>query len=177
MKKPQYTHGFVDRHGKARFYFRRKGHKQIPLPGLPWSPEFMTAWDAAMKGDATPALTIGADQTKPGTVDALVAAYFASSQFLSLSLSTRATYRGIIERFRKENGQRRIAHLQRDKLREMLGNWVRTPAAANNWLSEWVDSTCGTTSFPFDSRRRARSWRSRSCLNCARRSMQRLLKT
>ena len=134
MKKPQYTHGFVDRHGKARFYFRRKGHKQVPLPGLPWSPEFMTAWEAAMKRDATPALTIGANQTKPGTVDALVVAYFASSQFLSLSPSTRATYRGIIERFRKENGQRRIAHLQRDKLREMLGNRVKTPSAANNWL-------------------------------------------
>ena len=94
----------------------------------------MKAWDAAMKGHATPALTIGANQTKPGTVDALVVAYFASSQFLSLSPSTRATYRGIIERFRKENGQRRIAHLQRDKLREMLGNRVKTPAAANNWL-------------------------------------------
>jgi len=86
------------------------------------------------EGDATPALTIGANQTKPGTIDALVVAYFASSQFLSLSPSTRATYRGIIERFRKENGQRRIAHLQRDKLREMLGNRVKTPAAANNWL-------------------------------------------
>jgi integrase len=134
MKKPQYTHGFIDRHGKPRFYFRRKGHKQIPLPGLPWSPEFMTAWEAAMKGDATPALTIGANQTKPGTVDALVVAYFASSQFLSLSPSVRATYRGIIERFRKENGQRRIVHLQRDKLREMLGNRVKTPSAANNWL-------------------------------------------
>jgi len=37
MKKPQYARGFIDRHGKARFYFRRKGRKQIPLPGLPWS--------------------------------------------------------------------------------------------------------------------------------------------
>ena len=35
MKKPLYTHGFLDRHGKARFYLRRPGFKQVPLPGLP----------------------------------------------------------------------------------------------------------------------------------------------
>jgi hypothetical protein len=35
MKKPRYTHGFVDRHGRSRYYFRRPGFKQVPLPGLP----------------------------------------------------------------------------------------------------------------------------------------------
>src|SRR6266566_3769046 len=134
MKRPRYTHGFIDRHGKPRFYFRRKGYKQIALPGIPWSPDFMNAWDAAMKGDAAPPLSIGATRTVPGTVAALVVAYFSSPQFLSLSPSTQVTYRGIIERFRNEHGQRRVAHLQRDKLREMLGNRVKTPAAANNWL-------------------------------------------
>lgn len=134
MKRPRYTHGFIDRHGKPRFYFRRKGYKQLALPGIPWSPEFMKAWEAAMKGDAAPPLVIGATRTTPGTVAALVGAHFASPQFLSLSPSTRATYRGIIERFRNEHGERRVAHLQRDKLREMLGNRVKTPAAANNWL-------------------------------------------
>ena len=39
-------HGFVDRHEKARFYYRRGG-KNVPLPGLPWSPEFMAAYEAA----------------------------------------------------------------------------------------------------------------------------------
>src|SRR5262249_9111243 len=51
-----------------------------------------------------------------------------------LSPSTQATYRGIIERFRREHGHRRVAHLQRDKISEMLGNRVKTPSAANNWL-------------------------------------------
>jgi integrase len=134
MRKPPYTHGFVDRHGKPRFYFRRPGHKQVPLPGLPWSPDFMAAYEAAMKGEAAPRIEIGASRTKPGTVAALVVAYFGSAQFLSLSPSTQATYRGIIERFRAEHGHRRVAHLQRDKLSEMLGNRVKTPSAANNWL-------------------------------------------
>jgi len=134
MRKPPYTHGFIDRHGKPRFYFRRAGYKQVPLPGLPWSPEFMTAYEAAMKGEAAPRIQIGANRTQPGTVAALVVAYFGSSQFLSLSPSTQATYRGIIERFRRDHGHRRVAHLQRDKLAEMLGNRVKTPSAANNWL-------------------------------------------
>src|SRR5882724_8578763 len=133
MKKPKYTHGFIDRHGRSRYYFRRRGYKQVPLPGLPWSPKFMAAYDAAMNGEA-PHIEIGVERTKPCTVAALVVAYFRSPEFLSLSPSTQATYRGIIERFRVDHGHRRVAHLQRDKLSEMLGNRVSTPSAANNWL-------------------------------------------
>jgi hypothetical protein len=39
-RPPKYVQGFIDRHGKARFYFRRPGFKSVSLPGLPWSPEF-----------------------------------------------------------------------------------------------------------------------------------------
>ena len=43
--KLRYVHQFVDRNGKARFYFRRAGvHKT--LPGLPGSSEFMAAYAA-----------------------------------------------------------------------------------------------------------------------------------
>ena len=134
MKKPRYTHGFVDRHGRSRYYFRRPGFKQVPLPGLPWSPSFMAAYEAAMKGEALPRKEIGESRSQPGTIAALVAAYFSSPQFKGLSASTQATYRGIIERFRREHGHRRIVTLQRDKLAEMLGNRAATPTAANNWL-------------------------------------------
>lgn len=53
-----YVHGFVDRHGKSRFYFRRPGFKQVALPGLPRSPGFMAAYEAAL-ADA-PRVEIGA---------------------------------------------------------------------------------------------------------------------
>ena len=52
MKMPKYTQAFTDRHGRPRFYFRRKGFARIRLPGLPWSPEFMAAYQAAMAGQA-----------------------------------------------------------------------------------------------------------------------------
>jgi hypothetical protein len=34
-RPPRYCHGFTDRHGKPRWYFRRAGFKKLPLPGLP----------------------------------------------------------------------------------------------------------------------------------------------
>ena len=33
-----------------RYYFRRRGTKAIPLPGLPGSEEFMAAYAAALAG-------------------------------------------------------------------------------------------------------------------------------
>jgi hypothetical protein len=45
-RPPQYCNGFIDRYGKARWYFRRAGFKRMALPGLPWSPEFMAAYEA-----------------------------------------------------------------------------------------------------------------------------------
>src|SRR4051794_7923573 len=102
MKKPRYTHGFIDRHGKARFYFRRPGFKSIALPGMPWSPTFMAAYEAALSGESKP-VDLGASKTKPGTIGALVVAYYNSGQFQGLPAdSTKTTYRGIIERFRAE---------------------------------------------------------------------------
>jgi hypothetical protein len=54
-----------------RRYFRRKGYKQIPLPGLPGSEEFMAAYQAAVAG-TTSSRDIGANHTKPGTVNAAI---------------------------------------------------------------------------------------------------------
>ena len=68
-RPPKYVHGFVDRHGKPRFYFRRPGFKRMALPGLPWSPEFMSAYEAAL-GAAR--VEIGASRTVAGTVNAVV---------------------------------------------------------------------------------------------------------
>ena len=49
-RPPKFVQGFIDRNGHARFYFRRTGFKRVVLPGLPWSPAFMEAYEAAMAG-------------------------------------------------------------------------------------------------------------------------------
>src|SRR4051812_33451280 len=114
MKLPRYVHGFVDRHGKPRFYFRRPGYKRTPLPGLPYSTEFLDAYQAAL--DGKPKLELGTSRSKPGTVAAAVAGYFGSMAFATLAESTRRTRRQILERFRGDHGANGIATLGRSHI-------------------------------------------------------------
>jgi integrase len=129
---PKYVQGFIDRHGKPRYYLRRPGHKPVPLPGLPWSPSFMAAYQAAME-DA-PRVEIGAARTKPGTVAAAVVSYFNSWAFRNLADETRRTRKNILERFREQHGDKRIALLQPDHVKAILAAKAGTPQAANNFL-------------------------------------------
>jgi hypothetical protein len=49
--KLKYVNGFSNRDRKSqrvRYYFRRRGIKAIPLPGVPGSEEFMAAYSAAL---------------------------------------------------------------------------------------------------------------------------------
>lgn len=93
-RPPKFVHGFIDRHGKPRFYFRRPGFKRTALPGLPWSPDFMAAYEAAMAG--TPRLDLGAARSKAGTVAAAVAGYFGSAAFTMGAETMRRTRRQIL---------------------------------------------------------------------------------
>jgi integrase len=129
---PKYVHGFLDRHGKTRFYFRRSGFKQVALPGLPWSPEFMGAYQAALAD--TPPLEIGASRTVAGTVNAVVIGYFGSAAFQNLAPASQRQYRGILERLRREHGDKRIATLERRNVVALLNAKTATPAAARDLL-------------------------------------------
>src|SRR5262245_52315683 len=114
----KYVHQFVDkRYGKPRFYFRRPGIKQIPLPGLPGSPEFNAAYEQAVAG-VVPG--VGTRRIRAGSFDALVLAYFNSPTFLTRSPSTRRTYRAILERFTREHGEKPVAALMRQHINAML---------------------------------------------------------
>ena len=42
---------------------------------------------------------VGASRTKPGSVSALIAKYYRSAEWANLSNATKATYRGVLERF------------------------------------------------------------------------------
>ena len=86
-RPPRYTHGYVDRHGKPRWYLRRRGFKNVALPGLPWSPEFMAADEAAFAGQEP--RQIGASRTKPGSMSALIVKFYRSGEWASLASSAR----------------------------------------------------------------------------------------
>lgn len=128
-RPPKFVHGFTDRHGKARFYFRRAGFKRTALPGLPWSPEFMAAYGAASAGES-PHAEIGASRTKLGTINALVVAYFTSAQFRTLAPATQSNRRNILQKFRVAHGEKRFALLQRPHIQKMVTEKLDTPFAA-----------------------------------------------
>lgn len=131
LKLPPHVQAFADRHGKARYYFRKYGLDRVPLPGLPWSPEFMAAHSAALAGQKVKP-DIGSGGTGPGTIDALAVAYLQSAAFVNLASSTQATYAGILASFRREHGKKRVAKLEPHHIEQMMEQKARTPAAANN---------------------------------------------
>ena len=136
MKLPKYVHAFIDRrNGKItpRYYFRRRGFSGAALPGLPWSPAFMAAYETALNG-ASAERDIGANRTIPGTVNAVIISYYNSGAFQSLAAETRRSRRGILERFRAEHGDKRIALLQRTHIDQMVVAKSGTPSAARNFL-------------------------------------------
>src|SRR5438477_12898826 len=92
-----FVHEYKDRHGKLSRYFRRPGFKRIPLPGLPGSEEFMAAYQRAL--ELAPRTEIGADRTKPGTIDALIVQYLKSDNFTkALAPETQRMRRNILDR-------------------------------------------------------------------------------
>lgn len=129
-----YIHEFRDRHGKIRRFVRLPGRKQVPLPGLPGSEEFMAAYAAALAGEA-PRREIGAARTKPGTVSAAVTSFFNSAAFQMGAQDTRRPRRNILERFRAEHGDRRIALLEQRHIARMVAAKAETPSAARNFLN------------------------------------------
>ncbi|MEM7006514.1 MAG: tyrosine-type recombinase/integrase [Pseudomonadota bacterium] len=130
-KRPPYLNIYRDRHGRERIYFRRKGYPAVPLSTPLYSDEFWAAYQKAM---TLPKRAIGAARTKPGTINELIVSYYRSPEFTTLRASTKATYRGIIERFRKDHGDKRVAKLQRKHIRQMFQAKAETPNAANNFL-------------------------------------------
>ncbi len=133
MKMPKHVHGYVDRHGKARFYLRRKGYAQIPLPGLPWSPQFMAVYEEAMSSE-TPKITAATNRIKPGTIEAVVHSYFNSVAFSDLADETKRTRKNILLRFANEHGEKRIAMLRREHVVAIFTKKKDKRFAARNWL-------------------------------------------
>lgn len=130
MKLPKYVQGFVDREtGRAYHYFRRTGSSRVPLPGLPWSPQFMAAYQEAL--DAAPP-QVGAAHTRAGSLDAGLAQYYPSREFRSLKSGTQRLWRAIFERWRNDDGYKPLARLPREYIIRRLSEMK--PHAARNWL-------------------------------------------
>jgi integrase len=90
----------------------------------------MTAYNAALA--AMTVREIGKAKSTPGTVSAMIAAYYKDNRYTSLAASTQKMRRAILERFRTEHGDKRLAGLQKQHIAAILG--AKKPFAARNWL-------------------------------------------
>jgi integrase len=129
MKMPKYVTGYIDHTGKPRFYLRRKGHRHVALPGLPWSPQFMEVYQHALSGP--PVIT---NRIKQGTIGALVHTYLHSVTFNDLAAETQRTRKNILLRFAREHGDKRTVMLKREHVVAMFGKKADKRFAARNWL-------------------------------------------
>jgi len=128
----QYVKAYVDRHGKARHYFRKPGCKPVALPGLPGSDEFMAAYGQALAD--TPCTEIAASRTRAGSINAMIVGYLGSAAFAGLAPISKQHYRQILERMRKDYGDLSITTLKRKHVVRMLDAKRDTPSAARDFL-------------------------------------------
>jgi hypothetical protein len=129
-KLPKFVNGYIDATGKARFYLRRKGQRHVALPGMPWSPEFMAAYEQAMAGSTSALL----NRLKHDTCEALVHEYLDSETFKLLAVETQRSRRNILLNFAKEHGLKRYRKLRREHVVAMFIKKADRRFAARNWL-------------------------------------------
>jgi hypothetical protein len=133
MKKlPKHVHGYADRLGKARYYYKRTGNKPVALHGLPWSPGFMAEYDVAHAAYEQPlAVPLGASRTIRGTLDAGLVLYYESATFLQgLAKSTKARSAACWSAGARITVSCRCGRCSKSTYRVSSRNWARRPFSA-----------------------------------------------
>jgi integrase len=125
--KLPFINSYPDRHGKTRYYFRRRGFRRVSLPGQVGSPEFMAAYQDA----AAEKIEVGKSRSAPGTIPVVLSAYYQSMAFTNLAPGTQKVRRGILEGFRAEHGTKRVFKLNRDHIEIIVADRVKNRGAGS----------------------------------------------
>jgi hypothetical protein len=153
--KLRYVNEYRDRHGKIRRYFRRRGGRSIPLPGLPGSIEFMSAYQEALAIISPPPLS--PRHVIAGSLAAVVAEYFRSADFANLSPSSQRSYRGALKPILTAHGHRLMRDLTKVAARRVIEEiGVTRPGMAN--LTRAVLSKIAAYSVETDANRQSVRW-------------------
>lgn len=131
-KLPRYVQAFVDRHGHSRYYVRRQGFKAVALPGLPWSPTFMAAYEAAMNEPRAP---IGKGKLVPRSMGELSTLWLRTRAFTDLKPVTRKSLIRLVKWIQDEHGHRLAAEMRRQHVDKLLAKWADKPSDHNRLLS------------------------------------------
>lgn len=133
--KLKYIQKLRDRHGKERFYFRRKGMRPVTLPH-PDSEEFMDAYYAAMKG-GLPKLrkprSVYASQSR--SLSDVIGAYYESPEYRGIKSSTQEVYSRLLERIRSQPyAGEDMAFMEQRHVRYIVSTFEESPTTANRML-------------------------------------------
>ena len=136
MKKlPKHVHGYIDRLGTARHYYKRAGSKPVALPGLPWSPDFMAEYEAAHAAYEQPdSVPLGSSRTMAGTLNAALVRYYESGGFKDLAPGTRDMRRNLLERWRADHGALPLRPLRSKHIQAYISK-LESKATQRNTLS------------------------------------------
>lgn len=132
---PRYVTRFIDRHGKPRYRFRKKGQVGRYFQAEFGTVAFEAEYDACLKGIAAPKIEIGKGRTKPGTIADLIRRYYAAPEFTGLAASTKATYRNQLDRFCRDHGEKPVRLIERRHIKAIIGAMSDRPGAANSLLA------------------------------------------
>lgn len=132
---PKYVTRFVDRHGKPRYRFRKKGQTPRYIQAEFGSAEFDAEYDACLRGETAPKIEVGKGRIKPGTIADLIRRYYAAPEFMGLADSTKSTYRNQLDRFREQHGTKPVRLIERRHIKAIIGGMADRPGAANSLLA------------------------------------------
>lgn len=126
-----FVQAYTDRHGKRRYYFRRKGYQRSALPGRPGSPAFIKAYQAALSGEprVAPSKTI-----ERGSFKALCHEYENSAEFSSLGALTRREMGYVIRELEAAHDSKPVALLERKHVLRWRDELKDKPGAANKMI-------------------------------------------
>src|SRR5215813_4339397 len=132
LKLPHGCKRYEDHTGVLRTYYRHTS-PPTPLPGLPWSPEFMAAYEAAKaRGDRAGPVIIGASRTMPGTVNAALVKYYASDEFKNMTKDVRQQNRGYLEKWRATRGDKRLRGWKHEHVQGFISKLATPHMQRNN---------------------------------------------
>ena len=103
------------------------------LPGLPYSREFMEAYDDAVaRGDRAGPVQIGARRTLAGTVNAALVKYYLSDEFAAMAESVRQQNRGYLEKWRASRGDKKLRGWKHEHVQGFIGKLATPHMQRNN---------------------------------------------
>jgi integrase/recombinase XerD len=129
-----------DHRGNPRWYFRRPGQPKVRLPGIPGSQEFMATYQACLDGQKPERKRPTVARAVPGTLQALVQAYYASAAFKRLDGATQIWRRRTLDKLCQqvgkagvERGTGKVANITQVHIKRWRDEIVK-PGAANQRL-------------------------------------------